>query len=251
MPAYTNFYETVKEAVMRLRGTIVLYDKLPYYVMAIAGHHKDGIYRVYLDPVGEESHAVPSVEDYGPEHPLLGGYIDQWLDAHKDSPVLRKQMNSPLFDKFRPFPLGMCNIGKQCYYLERQPLRPKTEQGLTRGMVNESLISLGPVDYIRGSKGGNLQLMSPSMKACITGDHPGAKECLENLLSGDYENEAVAFHREFAFVKGPIGMIFLAYKSDIVGVLPKNNFDFCRLGEGFKHCREAVGDLRLFTNIVI
>lgn len=235
---------------MRLRGTVVLYDRLPYYVLAVCGHNKDGIYRIYLDPVGEESHITPSMDEYHPEHASLGTYLDQWLDANPSTPVLRKQMNSPLFNKFRPFPLGMCNAGKQCFYLERQPLRPKTEQGLTRQMVNESLVSLGPVDYIRGSKGGNIGLLSAAMKSCITGEHPSAQECLTNLLSGEYDNEAVAFHREFAFVKGPIGMIFLAYKSDIVGVLPKNNFDFCRLGDGFRHCREAVNELRLFNNIV-
>jgi hypothetical protein len=51
------------------------------------------------------------------------------MAEHPAAGILRKQMNSPLFNKFRPYPLGMCNTkGQRAYYLERQPNR-KTEQG--------------------------------------------------------------------------------------------------------------------------
>lgn len=251
MKAHVNFYETLKEAHIRLRNTVVLYDSVPYYVMAITNHMKDGIFRIYLAPLDETPGGLrkwPDIGQFNPDNPGLGPYIDKWLEQVPDSGVLRKQMNSPLFDKYRPFPLGMCNQGNRVVYLERAPARPKTEQGLIGTMIQEVPISLRNVEEpYRGKT--SVSLTSFNMHNCITANHPDPQTCLTNLLSDEYQNEAAAFHREFALVKGPIGMVFLAYKTDVVGVLPKNNFEYLRLGKHFLHLREVCLDLGLFTNI--
>jgi hypothetical protein len=248
MADYPNFYENLKEAHMRLKGTVVLYDGEPFYLFAITNHKPDGIFRVYLDPTGWDPnvrHEMPGYENYIPESNDLGVYLDDWMTARPGTAVLRKKMSSALFDKFRPFPLGMCNHGKQVYYCERQPVRPRTEQGLTRNMITATAISLG-TERVPSS----MDPVSPQMRACILGDHPKAEEVLDALVSGRYDNEAVAFHRHFAFVRGPIGMVFLAYKTDVIGVLPKNNFEYVRLGDEFKQNKEVVENLKLFNNII-
>lgn len=256
MPAHTNFFETVKEANIRLRGTVVLYDKEPYSVLAITDHKKDGIFRIYLIPIGIETdkggpanypQLTPApINTIGPDHPSFGSEMDKWLDANPKTKVIRKSMNSPLFDKYRPFPLGMCNYETNVVYIERQPTR-KTEQGLTRQMLDTYLIS---VNKGSGGKGVPIDLFHPAFRACVVAQHPTPKECLAALLSNEFKNEALAFHRDFAFIKGPIDLIFMAYKGDIIGVLPKNNFDFLKLGVGYRHCREVVEGLRLFANIL-
>jgi hypothetical protein len=71
---------------------------------------------------------------------------------NKGHPIIRKTMNSPKFNKFRPFPLGMCNSNGRCYFLERQPLRPKVEQGLIRSMVTEKQITLAEVIDTKGKR---------------------------------------------------------------------------------------------------
>lgn len=255
MPAHLNFFETVKEANIRLRGTVVMYDGEPYSVIAVTDHKKDGIFRIYLIPIGiENDKGGPS--DYsklypapylsiGCDHPNFGAEMDKWLANNEDkTKVIRKSMNSPLFNKYRPYPLGMCNYDTYVTYVERQPTR-KTEQGLTRQMLDCTQVSVKG-----GGKAPAIDLMHPAFRACVLAQHPSAKDCLAALLSNEFKNEALAFHRDFAFIKGPIDLVFLAYKADVIGVLPKNNFDFIKLGVGHRHCREVVEGLRLFANIL-
>lgn len=249
---HLNFYENLKEAQMRLRGTVVCYDGVPYSVMAICNHKPDGIFRVYLEPIGALITARPDTGNHNPEDPGLGTSIDKWMTANKDSTILRKNIDSPLFNKFRPYPLGMCNYGTGIYYVERQPNR-KTEQGLIRSMLSASLVSLntdGPLLKGGTSGGCPVELYSPQFKACVLADHPSPLEALFNLNDPKIENNAIAFHRRFALIRGPIGMLFLAYKSDVVGVLPNGDFSTLRIGEGFSHCREVIQDLGLFSNIM-
>lgn len=251
MTPHINFYENLKEALARLRGTIVVYDGVPYYVSTITNHKPDTIFRVYLSPLGmrEEpgSHVPhPELDQYPPEHPAIGPYMDKFIIDFPKAGILRKRMNSPLFNRFRPYPLGMCNIGKRTCYIERQPNR-KMEQGLIRSMLNETMISTSPEQ--QGAMK-SIDIMSKAFKTCVVGDHPSAHTVLAALKDPSIENESVAFHRDFALVRGPISMLFLAYKSDVVGVLPNDDFSLVRLGADFRHVKEAVASLNLFTSIV-
>lgn len=249
---HLNFYENLKEAQMRLRGTVVCYDGVPYSVMAICAHKPDGIFRVYLEPIGTSVNGRPDVGNYNPEDTALGAYIDKWMAATKDCEILRKNIDSSLFNKFRPYSLGMCNYGTAVYYVERQPNR-KTEQGLIRTMLSASLVSLGSETggLLKSSPGGcPVELYSSQFKACVLADHPSPQEALANLNDPKIENNAIAFHRRFALIRGPIGMLFLAYKSEVVGVLPNGDFSTLKIGVGFSHCREVIQDLNLFPTIV-
>lgn len=236
---------------MRLRGTVVLYDGEPYYVLAITDHKPDGIFRIYLEPTGWDPNirrVRPDVENYSQDDPSLGKYCDDWLTANPKSGVLRKHMSSPLFNKFRPFPLGMCNSGRRASYVERMPNR-KTEQGLIRTMVQETPLTTSQSPDT-GIKSGYTDVFGIPFRACILGDHPSAQEVIAALKDPSVENESVAFHREFALVRGPIDMIFLAYKQDIVGVLPNGDLGSVRLGRKFQHVKEAAAELGVFASII-
>lgn len=260
MVAHPNFYETLHETHMRLRGTFVLYDGEPYVVLCITNHRDDGIFRIYLEPIGNGEHMLtrnnlnsPPLHQFGSDDPALGVAMDKWMEKYPDE-IIRKMMNSPAFNKFRPFPLGMCNYEGRVFYLERQPNR-KTEQGLTHSMVssqhvNLDIMSNGKARMGRGRGGCMVDLYGPGFRDCIMGVHPSAQECLDNLKDPEIINEAAAFHRQFAFVRGPLGMIFLAYKADIVGVLPNKDLSVLRLGREFSHTKEVIELLRTFENIV-
>jgi hypothetical protein len=252
MPAHANFFETLKEAHIRLRGAIVLYDKVPHYVLAITDHKKDGIFRIYLDPIGWDStkqHIMPApINLFNAEAPELGEALDKWMDETPSSPVIRKQMNSPLFEKFRPFPLGMVNIGKNCIYTEWQPTR-STYQGLTRGNVTEHFVTLGNQPQKIRSGANYINTQGVEFRDCIVGDYPSAKDCLKNLSSGEYENEAVGFHRNFAFARGPIETLFLVYKTEVIGWLPEADTGKIILGKKFHHMKESVEALGLFASV--
>lgn len=243
---------------MRLNRTIVVYDGNPYCVYYISDHKPDGIFRVYLYPVDIEhlkdvDCTIPDVDQHiyqnGGDKSVAGKFLDDWLEKHPKTCFIRKQMNSPLFNKFRPFPIGMVNVnGGSVYYVARQPTR-KTEQGLTQSSVDEARITLdNSSPYTKGGRG-YVNMYTPQFADTIRGKYPTAQECLTNLLDPDIQNNAAAFHREFALVRGPIGLIFLAYRTDIVGVLPMSNFETVTVGRQFKHIREVTEALNLFGHI--
>jgi hypothetical protein len=247
---HPNFYENLKEALMRLLNTVVMYDGEPWYIHAITDHKKDNIFRVYMSPTDHASNIPDILSLHGSEHPNIGEMLDKWLEGNKDSKIVRKQMNSPLFNKFRPFPLGMCNTGGHCYYIERSPNR-KSEQGLIRSMLSVNLVSLDEGKSMSpGAYTGAIGMFNEDFKNCILGAYPSPQVCLNGLKNPEYSNTAVGFNRKFALAKGPIGMIFLAYKSDIIGVLPRGDFSQVIIGEKFIHTKEVVSELGLFADIV-
>ncbi len=95
----------------------------------------------------------------------------------------------------------------------------------------------------------DVNIYSKEFAACVKADHPSPSLALEGLLDPAVQNEAVAFHRHFAFVRGPLGLIFLGYKADIIGTLPNNDLSEVRLGKGYSQNKEIVDELRLFKII--
>ena len=252
MATYPNFYENIQEALMRLKRTIVLYDKLPYYIWTIAHGHADGKFRVFMSRI-EDVHkvkgSIPAGNTIPDGHTAMLNAMNTWLEGMKEqgieSYVIRKHIDSPLFNKFRPFPMGMLNQNTMAIYVARQPVRPKTEQGLVPSMLfNTRITAAQGVE-----KNVHVDIYTEAFRDCILGRHPSPKEVLKGIQDPKYQNESVAFHREFALVRGPIDLIFLAYREDIVGVLPNGDFSKIRLGRQFKHTKEVVEELNLFYNI--
>ena len=255
MADYNNFFETKKEAEMRLRGTVVLYDGLPYYVVGIGDHKPDGIFRIYLDPLSNKEMTInnytglPSYDMVPPGH-TLGGLYDSFMEKNPKAPLIRKMMNSPKFNKFRPFPLGMCNMDNTVYYIERQPTR-RTEQGLTQNMLNITDVTLSQGKGGRGVPSSYFNMHGDDFKACILGDYPTANSCLAAMKNPKVKNNAAAFHREFAFVRGPLDTLYLGYKDNVIGVLPNSDLSSLTIGREFAYTREVVESLGLFSTINI
>lgn len=258
MKKYENFYETVKEAEMRLVNTIVLYDGEPYYVLAITDHKGDGIFRIYLDKLGFSDKGLASrnisgipYEYYDGNEDSRGKKMDEWLSANPDKGIIRKFMNSKGFNNYRPFPLGMFNWGGDTYYLERMPQR-STQQGLVASMLKVKLLDLSTAAGQRQTRyTPNIPCYGAEMFDCIMGNYPDPQECLKNLTDPKIGNSAVGFHRNFALIRGPVDTLFLSYKEDPVGVLPDNDFSTLKLSKSFTHVREVVEGLQLFNSITI
>lgn len=254
---YPNFYETINEARMRLDETIVLYDGIPYHVLCVTDHKPDGIFRVYLDPVADDGkpfHRKTAVPYNWCDEPGMtkGQKMDEWLDSTtgKSSPILRKMMNSPKFNKFRPFPLGMLNCKGRAMYVERSPTR-HTQQGLTGAGLNGLYF-----DVIDGSgsfsrPGGQTDVSStcPGLYSTIMGIYPDVDLTLTNLTDDSISNTSTAFHREFAIVRGPMNLLFLAYKGEVIGYLPYSNTNEIKIGAKFSYVKEVVDELACFNKI--
>lgn len=251
---YVNFYENMVEAQRRLLNTIVLYDKEPYNVLNIADHRGDGVFRVYLVPVA--THRNISFPDnyfrlvHGSDEQAK--FLDDWLktDEGKKTGILRKKMNSPLFNKFRPFPLGMlnCTNGKT-YYLERTPTR-NTEQGLGRNAVIAHLVALSE-EKDRG-RGWSANLEGPDFRACVLGEHPSIQDVVTNLRDPEITRNSAAFHRNFALICGPVSSLFLVYKTEVIGLVSGDpgNLNVV-IGRKFRHYKEVVELTSAFSSVTL
>lgn len=255
MADHVNFYENLKEAEMRLNHTIVMYDNEPYYVLCISDHKNDGIFRIYLEKLGadEMEHYCKPVpyEGYPGMTGTKGDAMDEYLSKSPDSRIMRKMMNSPHFNKFRPFPLGMMNYNGSTMFTERVPSR-HTQQGLTSSMVLSYNINLDPAKTKQPMNLDSMFLSKPFYKT-IMGDYPTAQESLSNMLTPEVGggNRAVGFHRLFAFVRGPMDLIFLAYKYDIVGFVPNGDLSRVDIASQYGYVKEVVESLGIFQDIRI
>lgn len=257
MKEHVNFYENLKEARMRIENTTVLYDGDPYYVLAVTDHKEDDILRVYLDPYRPDGRPmavqVCDIPTHWHDEPDMsrGQKMDQWLEKTsegQDSGVIRKMMNSPKFNRFRPFPLGMYNDGAgSAVYVERKPTR-YTQQGLTDQML--MVQRLLPVGEGKPQSGRHVvNFFGAALYNTIKGIYPSIQECVEGFREDKVANTSIAFDRCFALVKGPIGITYIAYKGELVGFLPSLNNKEVRLGREHQHLRELVGNLNYFDTI--
>lgn len=264
MVKHTNFYENIKEAGMRLVNTIVVYDNEPFYVLCIDDHMKDGIFRIYLDPVPDkedlmahQKYSMPFQSWDFAKHKTVGPAMDEWLETAdgKRSGVLRKMMNSPKFNNYRPFSLGMVNMSDRVYYCRRQPTR-HTQQGLTQTMLNVSPVSLTASSAeealapYRG-RGANVSITSYQLGDAIRNIYPDYKEVITNLNDDQVANQACAFHREFAAVRGPLNLLFLAYKDEIVGLLDGESGDKLVLEKRYSYVKEVAETTGVFSTITV
>lgn len=254
--SYPNFYENLKEAQMRLQQTVVLYDGSPYYVLAIDDHKSDGIFRIYMDDIGHPQGVAISrglsipFDCMVPDGTTRGAMMDTWLEANPDKGVIRKQLNSPLFNKFRPFPLGMMNTKYSTLYVERQPQR-HTQQGLTSSMLVAHPINLDAPEPTPVKSKYGVELLSATFRSCVVGQYPSMEDCIQNLKDTKIANRSAAFHRQFALVRGPLETLFLAYKSDIIGVLPNKDKSVLHVGKNFHHLKEIVEEALPFGQIIL
>lgn len=255
MKNYPNFYEHLEEAQARLNRTAVLYNGLPYFILAIT-NHLDSIFRVYLEPIGVPKREIvfksfyQVTGGYSADYPQMGPTLDTLLEADPDCGILRKHINSPYFNRFYPFPLGMCNVGTQVYYIERQPIRPLMQQGLIKNACWETLITAGSRQDNPTRSAERFEMMSPSFKDCVLGDHFSPDVALAHLQDPSVANDAFAIHREFALVRGPLDIMFLAYRTDIIGLLSNYDFSLLRLGKEFGYCKEVVEELNIFKEVI-
>jgi hypothetical protein len=262
---HKNFYENVQEANLRLRQTVVWYDgpgeQGPYHVLIITGDTGDE-YKIYMKKIGEKLHSIPN--EYSPDQHYssnvsgAGEKMDDYMKRHPTCGIVRKDLSSPYFKGFRPFPLGMMNLvrkdksGKnidcETSYLERTPNR-LTQQGLIRSMITflpvTAAMSRPPQQIDR-----YFDMFSEDFYDCIMGNYPSVDTCLSKLTDVKIANEAAAFHRYFALVKGPIGMIFLSYKGEIVGLLDNKNLSSVTVDRDYRYTKEAIADLHVFNNII-
>ncbi len=255
MAELVNFYENLKEAEMRLRDTVVMYDGEPHYILRITNHMPDGIFRVYMEPLNPDGHMELQIRDipytWNDEPNMSTGQkMDDYLKKNEgDTLIKRKMMNSPKFHKFRPFPLGMCNRDGKVYYLSRTPKRPMTQQGLTDSMVKCSYVCLN--SSMIGTKVSVPGVFSNELAQTIIGMYPTFNDVVQNLADPDVTNEGVAFHRDFAILRGPVRTLFLAYKTDVIGFLPDRDGASVYIDKAFEYTKEVVKDLGVFENVKV
>jgi hypothetical protein len=93
-------------------------------------------------------------------------------------------------------------------------------------------------------------LSGPEFYDCVKGLHPSAQECLDNLPDPDFKDiTSVAFHRNFAIARGPLDLLFLSYKAEVVGFVPQTARPTVELAKKYTYLRETVEETKQFHDI--
>lgn len=260
MVKHANFYQTLSEARMRLRDTIVMYKNEPYWVMEVIEDPNDNKFRVYMDPLGKK---YVGREAY-PDWPVSMAYsnsaykdaVDSFIANTPECKIIRKFANSKHFNNFRPFPLGNMNVSGEVVYCERTPTR-NMQQGMLPDAVTGTRVTVAssrtknPLNskYTQGRLGDfAVECLTPEFYDMLMGSYPSYKEVVENLLNPEVLNVGCAFHREWSVMRGPVDMLCLCYQHQGIGLIDPDTNNV-RLGKEFSYLAESLEELNIFNDI--
>lgn len=261
MPQFVNFYENIQEAKIRVENTVVLYDGVPHHLFALGTSPNDDKIRVYLDdyqggPLARYRHdRFPRYNDHSPNsYPAA---VDQWIENNPQGGVKRKLLGSAKFNKFRPFPLGNVNKDGTVVFVERTPTR-NTFQGLKERSLIGCLVQPIP-DLSRRQKNGrgdtnvyvDVGLFSPGLYNTMLNKYPSIQEVIDAFRNPRTLNTGIAFHRDFSIFRGPLGMLFLCYQNEGVGLLINRDLSELYLSSEQRHLFETIAELSIFNTITI
>lgn len=233
-------YETVHDATMRLRGTVVLYKGEPVQIQEIReGTGKEDILRVLIKPLPL---TTPGAADMGGGIFRRRGAAEAMMDAARQAVEaveeeggVQKYISSKHFD-IAPFPLGYVNnpTGSGAFYCSRMPNRVQ-KQGLCaenfKGFDNYK----GLVDFRTFLRCKEVPLM-------VAGSYPTFEQALKNLT----KVPSVAFNRYFCLVRDDViaDLVYVYHRGIKVGMLNKVTSELC-LGERFRCLKESLTELGL------
>lgn len=190
-------YESVEDASLRLRGSVVLYDGAPVYVEGVnAAPPEDAkeIFRVHFRnlPIG----------DNGPQ---------------------RKYISSRKFD-LAPFKMGFLNTDKGAVYCSRSPARQQSQGLVSKNFVAEAVPPGDPVKHPfggapRAAQGISFEdfIMHSNVPKMVAGEYPLFAEACANAAKG----VSTAFARELCVAPDPDlpFLLYLYHKTTKVGVV--------------------------------
>jgi len=214
-------YESVEDASMRLRNSVVLYKGLPVFISDVKrGTTKEDPLRVFMQELPLEGAATP------PPRRLERALADARGDD-ENGEAKRKYISSKHFD-IAPFRLGYVNCPKLgAFYCTRLPSRQQ-KQGLSRENF-QAFNHVGvPVSFETFCR-------TKEVCAMVVGDYPSFDVAVKSLK----KVKAVAFSRDFCLVPDEVvpGLIFLYHKNVKVGMFHGDNVT---LGEKFTCLRESL-----------
>lgn len=213
-------YETVEDAQMRLRHTVVLYKGRPVYITAIGMGTGDEIFRVHYKE-------LPLVS---PERPRR--IMDE---EGEEGDGKRKYISSKHFD-IAPFRMGYVNrpSGGGAFYCSRMPNRMQKQ-----GLCGENFRAF---DNFGRQLDFNTFVSCKETVAMVENNYPSFDVALKSLD----KIASVAFNRDFALAKDPVipDLVFLYHKGEKVGMIAPKTREVT-LGDKFKCLKESLQEIEL------
>lgn len=215
------FWTDAGQAQERINHCVILYDDTPFYVESIDGGYDDGVPRAMLSS--------------------CGNYTNK-------SNLVRKQLNSPKFKKFRELPrIGWTNLVDHAKYgvvfLSRVNTRTRVHGLSTNNVMakyvtasdgNDPAIVTAPINFghVRTDRG-------------FVDAHRGKFPSLDKILANIQENSGIAFSTKFCVIRDYNGLRWLYRNTDKVGIF--TGADTLNLISRHAYLREEIMDDPAFT----
>lgn len=226
-------YETVEDATMRLRNTVVLYKGNPVFITEVRkGEGKDDIFRVLIQelPITAVKGFIQGAKAIRPGDPFAAPALAAAPAPDKNE---RKYISSKHFD-IAPFPMGYVNQekGNGAFYCSRMPNRMQ-KQGLCQENFTGKDNFGAPVQFMHF-------LQCKGANDMVHGVYPPITEARKMLD----KYKSVAFDRHFCLMKDEVipELTFLYYKGSKVGMLRD---DQVMLGNKYMCLRERLDEMKL------
>lgn len=214
-------YETVEDARLRLKNTVVLYRGAPVMITEVSrGEDNETPFRVFMKE-------LPIVDKAAPR-PRGARVV---LGEEPEDGAKRKYISSKHFD-IAPFKMGYVNKPEGVFYCSRLPNRVQ-RQGLCHenfmGQYNDGKI----VDFYTFTN-------CKESVAMVAGDYPSFDEAMQIVKKAP----SVAFDRDFSLQKDETfpQLIFMYHKGIKAGVIVDGNMTLSK-----KHVclKENLGELKV------
>lgn len=221
-------YETVEDARLRLRHTVVLYKGQPVYINEVkhGAGGQDDIIRVCIRELPLKGVGYPDEV----RKPEAGRAIANAFAENKEE---RKYISSKHFD-IAPFKLGYVNRPDKtgAFFCSRLPNRVQKQ-----GLCAENFTA---VDNFKTPVTFSVFLSCKETPAMVAGEYPSFDKAVKLLA----KTTAIAFDREFCLVKDNVipNLVYLYHKGVKVGWL---NNDQVSLGDKYRCLKEHLTEMRI------
>lgn len=201
----TGPFEDLNQARARLSSGVFTFDGEPISVRTVEPH-SDGVLRVFFDYLGHNGE--PPAGRAG----------------------VRKMINSPSFNRFKPFDLGFINMNESRFgeaaenralFSARRPVR-MSRSGLTgENFVAKALYGSLNREGRSQTEGIDFSHIVNTRSFCdmVRGRYPSFSECFDYVRSNRAAGSSMAFDRKWALSREDSGLIWLYRDSEKVGLM--------------------------------
>lgn len=256
-------FDNLADAQQKLQQSIVLYQGIPVFVHAVLNSRPDGIFRVYFKPIpltlpvdfnndpDEDEAGVQEIVN--PFRPMRGDDMRELDRRYRADGCIRKKINSPHFNGFRPITLGYMNhfegtntlpifVVRSTARQYSQGVKLRTLTFERPALFNEPVDRMGEANLAR----------SIGFKEMVANEYPSIKDAIDVIKDDSKAPKGVAVSRDVAIMyQSDLAMYLVFVRNQLVGYLDDSQGDrfVVSVSKEKRHLKEILEGVGFVVNV--